>query len=212
MDKNRNLTKFMWHQSFSFPPGERPSNELITNIANEFAREFGFEDNQMLVFKHEDTAHSHFHIVANRINYNGKNTADHFNNYARTGNFCRRMELELGLTITAEMRLTQENKKQIQITDKSVLKLKDIIDLQLVKSISIEQLKKELQKQGYKTYIGRGIAFFNMKNGMKVKGSDIGRDYSLSAIQHKLNVNNEEKLTSQQEKKQTQRKQKRLGL
>lgn len=212
MDKNRNLTKFMWHQSFSFPPGENPSNELITNIATEFAREFGFEDNQMLVFKHEDTVHNHFHIVANRINYNGKNTADHFNNYARTGNFCRRMELELGLTITAEMRLTQDKKKQIQITDKSVLKLKELIDLQLTRSNSIEQLKKELQKQGYKTYIGRGIAFFNVKNGMKVKGSDIGRDYSLSAIQHKLNVNNEQKLNPQHEKKQAQRKQKRIGL
>lgn len=88
MDKNRNLTKFMWHQSFSFPPGERPSNELITSIATGFAKEFGFEENQMLVFKHNDTSHAHFHIVANRINYNGKNTADHFNNYARTGNFC----------------------------------------------------------------------------------------------------------------------------
>lgn len=212
MDKNRNLTKFMWHQSFSFPPGERPSNELITKIATEFAREFGFEDNQLLVFKHEDTAHSHFHLVANRINYNGKNTADHFNNYARTGNFCRRMELELGLTITAEMRLTQENKKQIQITDKSVLKLKEMIDLQLAKSTSVEQLKKELQKQGYKTYIGRGIAFFNVKNGMKVKGSDIGRDYSLSAIEKKLNINNEHKLSPEHEKSQTQRRQKRLGL
>ncbi|MCF0062805.1 hypothetical protein MUK70_08480 [Dyadobacter chenwenxiniae] len=67
-------------------------------------------------------------IVANRINYNGKNTADHFNNYAKTGNFCRRMELELGLTITAEMHLTQESKNQIQITDKSILKLKETID------------------------------------------------------------------------------------
>jgi hypothetical protein len=212
MDKNRNLTKFMWHQSFSFPPGERPSNELITNIATEFAKEFGFEDNQMLVFNHEDTAHAHFHIVANRINYNGKNTADHFNNYARTGNFCRRMELELGLSITAEMRLTQENKKQIQITDKSVLKLREMIDSILAKSASMDHLKKELQKQGYKTYIGRGIAFFNIKNGMKVKGSDIGRDYSLTAIEHKLTMNNQQSLNPQHEKRQTQRKQKGLRL
>jgi hypothetical protein len=212
MDKNRNLTKFMWHQSFSFPPGERPSNDLVTHIATEFAKEFGFETNQMLVFKHEDTAHSHFHILANRINYNGKNTADHFNNYARTGKFCRRIELELGLTITAEMRLTQENKKQIQIADKAILKLKEMIDLQIAKGASIEQLKKALQKQGYKTYIGRGIAFYNIKNGMKVKGSDIGRDYSLSAIENKLNINNEQKLNPQLEKKQTHHKQKGLGL
>lgn len=110
------------------------------------------------------------------------------------------------------MRLTQENKKQIQIADKAVLKLKEMIDLQIVKSLSMEQLKKELQKQGHKTYIGRGIAFFNIKNGMKVIGSDIGRYYSLSAIENKLSINNKQKLSLQHEKKQTKRKQKGLSL
>lgn len=60
--RNTQLTKYIWHQSFSFAPGERPDNETITSITTEFAREFGFEDNQMLVFKHEDTGNRHFHV------------------------------------------------------------------------------------------------------------------------------------------------------
>jgi hypothetical protein len=60
--QNTNLKKFVWHQSFSFAPGEKPGNETITEISTEFAKEFGFEQNQMLVFKHEDTANVHFHV------------------------------------------------------------------------------------------------------------------------------------------------------
>lgn len=186
MDKNRKLTKFMWHQSFSFPPGEKPANDKIINIATEFAREFGFEQNQMLVFKHTDTTNDHFHIVANRLNYNGKNTADHFNNYARTGKFCRRMELELGLTITPEMRLTSENRQGKGLTDKAVIQLKNTID-QLLPSInSMVEMEDALKQKGYKTYIGRGIAFFSTKTGMKVKGSEIGREYSLANLERRL--------------------------
>jgi len=186
MDKNRMLTKFMRHQSFSFPPGEKPANDKIINIATEFAREFGFEQNQMLVFKHTDTTHDHFHIVANRLDYNGKNTADHFNNYARTGKFCRRMELELGFTITPGMRLTSENRLEKGLSDKVVIQLKNIIDQLLPSISSLAELENALKEKGYKTYIGRGIAFFNPKNRMKVKGSEIGREYSLANLERRL--------------------------
>ncbi|MBE9465505.1 relaxase/mobilization nuclease domain-containing protein [Dyadobacter subterraneus] len=187
--KNRRLTKFIWHQSFSFAPGENPGNDKITQIAMEFAKDFGFEDNQMAVFLHTDKAHRHFHIAANRINYNGKNTADHFNNYARVGKFCRKMELELGLQITPEMHLTAENKdKPRQTADQALLKLKNTIDSILPNVSTMQQLSTELQKQGVKTFIKRGVTFINTKNGMKVKGSDIGREYSFANLEKRLGV------------------------
>jgi hypothetical protein len=34
-----------------------------------------FENNQLIVFQHNDTNHAYFHVVANRINFNGKTTA-----------------------------------------------------------------------------------------------------------------------------------------
>ncbi|WP_149244302.1 relaxase/mobilization nuclease domain-containing protein [Dyadobacter sp. 32] len=194
MDKNRNLTKFMWHQSFSFPPGEKPANEQIIKIATEFAREFGFEQNQMLVFKHSDTKHDHFHIVANRLNYNGKNTADHFNNYARTGKFCRRMELKLGLQIIPEMYLTDPERQKQQHTNKAILKLKELIDHNLREVRSLQELKEKLREQNYQTYLGRGIAFVNTKNGTKIKGSEIGREYSLANLEKRLGQQVQEEL------------------
>jgi hypothetical protein len=212
-DKNKRLTKFIWHQSFSFPPGENLGNEKITQIAMEFAKDFGFEDNQMAVFLHTDKAHSHFHIAANRINYNGKNTADHFNNYARIGKFCRKMEQELGLQITPEMHLTAEDKeKPRQTADQALLKLKNTIDSVLPNVSSMQQLSTELQKQGVKTFIKRGVTFINKKNGMKVKGSDIGRDYSLANLEKRLGEAQNKELGHSQELKRAKQRNKGLSI
>lgn len=182
-EKNRKLSKFTWHHSFSFPPGEKPTVEQIREIALAFASEFGFENNQMLVFRHMDKNHDHFHIAANRINHNGKNTADHFNNYARTGKFCRKMEQQLGLQTIAEMHLTDPNRPKNRLANQAVVLLKTLIDQLLPQVQSVEELKEKLNEKGFKTYLGRGIAFVSSANGMKVKGSEIGREYSLANLE-----------------------------
>jgi len=212
MDKNRNLTKFIWHQSFSFPPGEKPSDALITNIATEFAKEFGFAQNQMLIFRHKDTANAHFHLVANRLNYNGKNTADHFNNYARTGKFCRRMELELGLSITPQMHIINGHREEQKLSDQSKIKLKELIDGLLPSVHSLDELSEALKNQGYKTYPGRGIAFFNTKNRMKVKGSELGRQYSLANLQKRLGQQVDESQKKVQKQKLTRQRKRGMHL
>jgi hypothetical protein len=207
-DKNRNLNKYVWYQSFSFPPGEDPPKEKLTNLAIEFAKEFGFAENQMLVFKHNDTKHKHIHIVANRINYNGKNTSDHFKNYARTGEFSRRMELELGLTMTPEMSLNQKGKQQAQ--DIAIINLRKLVDQALAKVSSLDEFGKQMQTYGFKTYIGSGLAFFNMQNRMKVKGSDLGKDYSLLNIEKRMGMEMSQAFVPVKRKKKSRRK--RLGL
>lgn len=209
-DKNRNLNKYVWHQSFSFPPGEDPPKEKLTNLAMEFAKEFGFAENQMLVFKHNDTTHKHIHIVANRINYNGKNTADHFKNYARTGEFSRRMEIELGLAITPDMSLNQKGKQQVPTKDTAIINFRKLVDQTLAKVSSFEDFAKQMLTHGFKTYRGRGIAFFNTRNRMKVKGSDLGKDYSLLNIEKRMGMEMSQVFVPVKRKKKSRRKQ--LGL
>jgi hypothetical protein len=212
-DKNKKLNKFVWHQSFSFPPGEKPIVQQIREIATEFARDFGFEDNQLIVFRHLDKAHDHLHVAGNRINYNGKNTADHFNNYARTGKFCRRMELKLGLQITPEMYLTDPERKEQHRTNKAVQLLKELIDQHLPVVRSLLELKEKLKEQGYQTYLGRGIAFVNTKNGTKIKGSEIGREYSLANLEKQLGqqIQTDLKRTVEQEVRRESKRGLRVG-
>jgi hypothetical protein len=90
------------------------------------------------------------------------------------------------------------------------LKLKRAIDKLLNSVKSIDELKKELISTGYKTYTGRGIAFFNMQKKIKIKGSDLGRDYSLSSLEKRLAKNLEMDLVK--EIKPDFKKQKKHGL
>jgi hypothetical protein len=211
-DKNRNLNKYVWHQSFSFPPGEDPPDEKLTSLVLEFAKEFGFAENQMLAFKHNDTKHKHIHIVANRINYNGKNTANHFKNYARTGEFSRRMELELGLAITSDMSLNQKGKQQAPRQDTAIINLRNLVDQVLGKASTIDEFGKQMQTHGFKTYIGRGVAFFNMHNRMKVKGSDLGKDYSLQNLEKRIGMEMSQAFVSVKRKKKSRRKRQGLSI
>jgi Relaxase/Mobilisation nuclease domain len=190
--QNPKLEKYIWHQSFSFPKDEAIEKEKIQEISKDFSEKFGFNNNQLIVFQHNDTAHKHFHIVANRIDFNGKTTATDKNNYMRIGNFCREMELKHHLTQTPNMKcLSYKLEKAHQLTkeySKSTIAqhIKRTIDKHLPISKNLEELSKHLEKEKIKMYQGRGIAFFDKESKAKFKGSDLGREYSLQNIEKKL--------------------------
>jgi hypothetical protein len=90
------------------------------------------------------------------------------------------------------------------------MKLKLLIDRLMPQVSSIQELKEHLLGHGYKTYVGRGIAFFHMQTKMKVKGSDIGRDYSLGLLENRISFN--QATTQNPELKKRKRKRRSLGL
>lgn len=63
MDKNGNLNKYVWYESFSFLRGEDPPEEKSTTLAREFAKEFGCLENQLLVFRANDVADVSFPAI-----------------------------------------------------------------------------------------------------------------------------------------------------
>lgn len=95
---NERLRKPVWHQSFSFPPGECPSADIMVKICQSFARTFGMENNPMVAFRHRDRGHEHFHIIASRVDKEGINSAQVSFNFREVGRFCRAMEARHGLT------------------------------------------------------------------------------------------------------------------
>ncbi len=185
-DKNQNLKNYVWHQSFSFPTGETPSKEQIQTISTNFAKDFGFENNQLIVFQHNDTNHAHFHIVANRINFNGKTTANDGYSYLKTGTFCRKIELELGLQTTPNMKALLPEKEREISSNTLAQSIRDKIDRNLLKHKTMEDLRKSLEKEGVKMYQNRGVSFLDTKTVAKFKGSDLGREYSLMNIEKRL--------------------------
>ena len=181
---NEDTKKFLWHQTFSFPPGEKISNETMVKIARDFAKDFGFEDNQYLVFRHRDTPHEHFHIVANRIAPAGKNTASDQHNFERIQVFSRKMEQKYGLSIPENHRQKVDakyNRKNSQLDQ--MIKTLELI---LPKCHSLSELSISLKKKGIVMHLGRGVAFTDKKSGVTFKGLDLGRNYSRANIEKLL--------------------------
>jgi hypothetical protein len=178
---NDKTKKFLWHQTFNFPPGEKVSNETMVKIARDFARDFGLENNQYLVFRHRDKPHEHFHVIANRINANGQNTATDKKNYERIQLFCREMEKKYGLHVTENQR-----KSFGQSSSVGADKLRKLIDTHLPSCPTLSELSIALKKHRIIVYLGRGISFTDRNSGVTFKGSALGRQYSRSQIESHL--------------------------
>ena len=92
------------HITLSLAPGEIMDRPQVLEIIGECAKEFGFENNQFFSVRHFDTEHQHFHIVANRINLEGRTNVTDSNNFKKMSGFCRKMELKYGLVQVASPR------------------------------------------------------------------------------------------------------------
>ena len=65
-----------FHSILSFYPGEKPSDEIMKEIAMKYLKELGIVNTQYAISKHTDKAHLHLHIVANMVNNEGKAISD----------------------------------------------------------------------------------------------------------------------------------------
>ena len=108
--QNSRVEKPVWHQVFSFPIEQKttdsaalPGRSTIVKIAQDFAQTFGLANNPMVVFRHSEKDHDHFHIIASRVDLDGLNSAKSVHNFRRVGQFCRDMETKYNLTPTLPM-------------------------------------------------------------------------------------------------------------
>jgi hypothetical protein len=85
------------HLSLNFDINESIADEKLTNIADEYMRRIGFEDQPYLVYKHFDAGHPHIHVVSTNIQANGKRIS--LNNIGKLKSEPARkaIELEFGL-------------------------------------------------------------------------------------------------------------------
>jgi hypothetical protein len=60
------------HISLNFSPGDSVDAEKMQLIAREYMQQLGFEKQPYLVYRHNDTAHPHLHIVTTPVKANGR--------------------------------------------------------------------------------------------------------------------------------------------
>lgn len=184
---NPRVSRPVFHFSISFAYSDTGKLNLQDKIdmAEKLANAFRFQNNQYVVITHNDTRHSHIHVVANRIGYDGK-TASDSHSYKRMAEYCRKMELEYELEkVLSPNRflLPEQRVEQSQRHNQRKEILKAHICKAIQQSRNVYQVKKYMENKGYEVKLGRGIAFIDQQR-VYFKGSQVG--FSFQTIQNKL--------------------------
>ena len=189
------LGKAVYHVSLNLPPDEKMSDKEFVSMGLDYLTGMGFDDNQYIIYRHEDQSHHHIHIVANRVKLSGALVSDS-NDYERSERLVRKLEKKYGLselpntTLERRAALTQKEIEKSLRTGNAPIK--SILQKQLRKALkhsdTTEEFIHELQSKDIKPKFniskttGRvsGISF--KYEGVIYKGSSLGRKYSWNNI------------------------------
>jgi hypothetical protein len=61
-----------------FAPGENLGKDDLIDIARDIMRDIGYERQPYLVYRHDDTAHQHLHVISTKIRHNGNRIPESF--------------------------------------------------------------------------------------------------------------------------------------
>jgi hypothetical protein len=174
---NKRCKKNLMHIVLSFPHQEKLDSVTLKNITEDFLEAFKADNCMSISYRHFDRSHPHVHCVINKIKMDGTVLSDSFS-HIRAKKICRKIEQIYDLTRVSNF--SKEN------TNSSIQKLQIEIDTVIEDSLSFEEFIRLLELKSYKVLKGRGISFIDKRNGTKIKGSAIGRNYSLSNIKKRL--------------------------
>jgi len=174
--------KAVFHSILSFHPDEKPSDEVLKEIARKYLDRLGIVNTQVSVSKHTDKAHLHLHIVANLVDNNGKAISDSW-----IGLRGKKVAQEL----TKEYRLIPAIGKDLRRTSLDSLSKSEAIKYKIYQAIArnisrcrnMEELEARLQKLGIDVlYKYKGHA--KEKQGISFKMGSVSFKASLEQLDY----------------------------
>jgi len=185
------------HAILSFHPSEKPSNEIMVEIARKYLERLGIVNTQFAVVKHTDRAHPHLHIVANMVDNKGQAISDSWIGL-RGKKVAQALTQEYNLVPAIQKDLALTHTEAMNELEAGKYKIYQTISEHLPHCKNLEDLEKQLTSQGieiqYKfkgqTQERQGISF-KMGNAC-FKGSQIDRKYSLAGLQKTLDQQQQE--------------------
>jgi hypothetical protein len=183
---NPKLTRTVWHTSLSFQ--DKLSSEKMLKVAKKWMAGMGLDDTQYVVVRHTDTSHHHLHIIANRINDDGRTISDS-NNWKRSETLCKELTQHFELTPLPDGR-NEQNIHREKLRGRDLLKsdINRVIRQLISQSDNLEQFSQAMSRKGFECKMTfnpdgsvRGISF--ERDGVKIKASDIHKSLSAKNIQ-----------------------------
>ena len=201
--KNCRTKKMVFHCSLNPHPDEKLSDERLTQIAKEYMEALGYGNQPYIVFKHNDIAREHIHIVSLRIDGEGKKINDKFEK-RRSKQITDALERKYNLIPSSkvtdrEMKevskidTTKGNiKEQVAETLLSVLKhyefcsLGELNAILSVYNLAVEEVKTEFRGKKYEGLVYVPTDDKGDKVSSPIHASDIGRGVGYTAVQNRM--------------------------
>ena len=195
--------KMVFHCSLNPHPDEKLSNETLTQIAREYMETLGYGKQPYIVFKHNDIAREHIHIVSLRVDSEGKKINDKFEK-RRSKQITDTLERKYNLipsskvsnkeeVETPKVDISKENiEEQMASALRMVLKHYKFCSLGELNAIlsryhlAVEEVKTEFRGKKYDGLVYVPTDEKGNKAGTPIHASDIGRGVGYTAVQNRM--------------------------
>ena len=186
---NEKVTTNSLHVSLNFDPSEKPDNETLIAIANDYMKMIGFGEQPYLVYRHNDADHPHIHIVSTNIKNDGNRISMHNLGKNQSEKARKEIEFKYGLVRAQRKKMTEMVKlqpaaKQIMDAIDSFFRSNKQPALEgLIHKLKDLDMEVSLRKNRYGLIYG--IKYIDHKSKMVFNGSDLGKPYSAKMILEK---------------------------
>ena len=195
--------KTVFHCSLNPHPDEKLSDERLTQIAKEYMEALGYGKQPYIVFKHNDIAREHIHIVSLRVDSQGRKINDRYEG-RRSKKITDALEKKYNLipsskvndrttTETPKVDTTQGNiKEQVANTVRSAMKHYTFCSLGELNAVlrkynlAVEEVKTEYRGKRYDGLVYVPTDDKGNKVSTPIHASDIGRGVGYAAVQNKM--------------------------
>ena len=195
--------KTVFHCSLNPHPDEILSDETLTQIAKEYMEALGYGNQPYIVFKHNDIAREHIHIVSLRVDSKGRKINDKFEK-RRSKQITDTLERKFGLIPSSKVtdKAMKETpkidtnkgniKEQVANVVRMVLKhycfcsLGELNAVLSAYSLTVEEVKTEFRGRKYDGLVYVPTDDKGYKISTPIHASDIGRGMGYSAVQNRM--------------------------
>ena len=195
--------KAVFHCSLNPHPDEKLSDELLVQIAREYMEALGYGKQPYIVFKHNDIAREHIHIVSLRVDSRGQKINDKFEK-RRSKKITDALEKRFSLIPSSKVanKAVEETpkvdigkgniKEQVSNVVRMVMKhyhfcsLGELNAILSVYNLAVEEVKTEFRGKKYDGLIYVPTDGKGDKVSSPIHASDIGRGVGYTAVQNKM--------------------------
>lgn len=199
---NRRTEKPVIHLSLNPHPDDRLSDGQLEAIGREYMEKLGYGDQPYIIFRHEDNARPHIHIVSLRVDEQGRKIRD-YKEWERSMKICRELEEKYGLApstkeerkVSGAMTAVDYRKGDLKHQIANVVKpalqgyrfrsFKEFKALLGLFNVTVEEVRKSSRGRICHGLVYAALDEKGGRQGVGIKSSDIGRSVGYEALTKK---------------------------